>query len=88
MKTFTISSALVLACAGGALAGDMRIDFPLFMRAPVPATVGAATNLQVGLFPSTPLSQPSLTRNQTFTGALGGAVADPVCFPTSERGEG
>jgi hypothetical protein len=48
MKTFTISSAVVLACVGGVLAGDMQIDFPLFMRAP--AAAGTGTNLQVRLF--------------------------------------
>ncbi|KAH8750719.1 hypothetical protein F5882DRAFT_470310 [Hyaloscypha sp. PMI_1271] len=56
MRTYTIS--VVLACVGGVLAGDMRIDFPLFMRAPAPA--GTGTNLQA------------------FTGALGGAAADPI----------
>ena len=47
MKTFTISSAVVLACVGGVLAGDILIAFPLFMRAPAPA--GTGTNLQVRL---------------------------------------
>ncbi len=50
MKSFTIS-AVVLACVGGVLGSDMRIDFPLFVRAPAPAAAsaaaGTATNLQV-----------------------------------------
>jgi hypothetical protein len=50
MKSFTIS-VVVLACVGGVLGSDMRIDFPLFMRAPAPAAAsaaaGTATNLQV-----------------------------------------
>jgi hypothetical protein len=52
MRAFTISPAVVLACVGGVLAGDMRIDFPLFMRAPAPA--GTGTNLQVRLFSLAP----------------------------------
>lgn len=36
--------------------------------------------------PSPPLPRPSLIRNQTFAGALGGAAADPVCSPQAQRG--
>jgi hypothetical protein len=92
MKIFAISSVLVLGSVGGVLAGDMRIDFPLFMRAPAPAAAsavagGTATNLQVRLssLSLSPSIKPRTDRNdQTFTGALGGAAADPVCppFPT------
>ncbi|KAN0111102.1 hypothetical protein V8E51_007489 [Hyaloscypha variabilis] len=66
MKSFTIS-VVVLACVGGVLGSDMRIDFPLFMRAPAPAAASAAAGTATNL--------------QTFTGALGGIAADPVCSP-------
>jgi hypothetical protein len=48
MKTVAISSAVVLLCVGGVLGSDMWIDFPLFMRAPVPAAA-SLTNLNVPL---------------------------------------
>lgn len=35
---------MVLLCVGGVLGSEMRIDFPLFMRAPVPAAA-SSTNL-------------------------------------------
>jgi len=64
MKTFTISSAIAMACMGSVMAGDMRIDFPLYVRAPAAAASAAAAASDANL--------------QVFTGALGGAAADPI----------
>ena len=61
---------------------DMAIEFGLMPRA-----TSTGTNLQVrSIFSILPIPGCRKTDDwncQTFTGALGGAVADPVCPPLS-----
>lgn len=50
MKAFALSLVIVMGWVALVQAGDMQIDFPLFLRAPAAATAAAsATNLQVCL---------------------------------------
>ena len=46
MKAFALSSAIALGWVALVQAGDMQIDFPLFLRAHATAAA-SATNLQV-----------------------------------------